>query len=207
VQVKKASQRDLILRHAFRHFAKRGFKQTTMAQIAAAARMTVANIYVYFPSKMHLLYELYRPMLTGQLESLAAEVRALATPDAKVRRLLAGIWCDLAASHNGFANNLMQALAEADPRQGKADRGFLDQCERFVSELLRECLPPDRRHLADDARVATFIWMAFDGFVINWRLGDTRNSAGVAELVADLILDQPLAATRGSLPRVAARAD
>ena len=99
----------------------------------------------------------------------------------------------------------MQALAEADPKQGKADREFLDQCERFVSDLLRECLPPDRHHLADDARVATFIWMAFDGFVINWRLGDTRNSAGVADLVADLILDQPLAAAQAPLSRAAAR--
>ena len=205
MQVKKASQRDLILRHAFRHFAKRGFKQTTMAQIAAAARMTVANIYVYFPSKMHLLYEIYRPMLTDQLERLAVEVRALATPEAKVRRLLAGIWCDLAVSHNGFANNLMQALAEADPKQGKADREFLTQCERFVSDLLRECLPADRRHLAGDARVATFIWMAFDGFVINWRLGETRNSAGVAELVADLILDHKLAAAQAPPGRAAAR--
>jgi AcrR family transcriptional regulator len=206
VQVKKASQRDLILRQAFRLFAKRGYKQTTMAQIAAAARMTVANIYVYFPSKMHLLYAIYRPMLMSQLEQLAAEVRALATHDAKVRRLLSGIWRDLAASHNGFANNLMQALAEADPKQGKADREFLNQCETFVIDLLRESLPPARRHIADDARVATFIWMAFDGFVINWRLGDTRNSADVAELVADLILNQPLAAAHVAQHRVRAEA-
>ncbi len=201
-QIKKASQHDLILRQAFKLFARKGFKPTTMAQIATAAGMTVANIYVYFPSKMHLLYAIYRPMLEQQLDRLAAEVRSLPDCDAKVRRIFRGIWCDLPAENNGFANNLMQALAEVDPKLGKADREILNWCERFVTDLLRESLAPPQRHLADDSRIASLIWMAFDGFVINWRLGETRNSTMVADLMADLILQSP-AAGIAAVPRQA----
>ena len=188
VQIKKPAQRELIEKQAFQLFAARGFKRTRMAQIAAAAGMTVANIYVYFPSKAHLLYAIYRPMLMEQLEALAAAVRTLQGSEARVRRIFAGLWVDVPAEHNNFANNLMQALAEADPEEGKADAEFLTACETFVTNLLRESLPAERRHLVEDNRIAHLIWMAFDGFVINRRLGDVRNSTGIADLVADLLL-------------------
>jgi len=188
MQIKKPAQREQIEQQAFALFAEKGFRRTTMAQIAVAAGMTVANIYVYFPSKTHLLYAIYRPILTAQLEALAAAVRGLDGSEARVRRIFAGLWVNIPAEHNNFANNLMQALAEADPRQGKADRDFLTACENFVTDLLRESLPAPRRHLVDDNRIAHLIWMAFDGFVINQRLGDVRNSTGIADLLADLLL-------------------
>src|SRR3546814_920933 len=109
VQVKKPAQRETILKRAFQLFARKGFKKTTMAEIAAASNMTVANIYVYFPSKLHLLYEIYQPLLKNQLSALADEVRVVDDPRERLRRIFMGLWETIPATHNGFANNLMQA--------------------------------------------------------------------------------------------------
>ena len=189
VQVKKPAQREAILKRAFQLFSRKGFKKTTMAEIAAASNMTVANIYVYFPSKLHLLYDIYRPLLKSQLEALAEEVRALDEPRDKLRRIFNGIWSVIPAENNGFANNLMQALADEPPRGGKVS-DLLNWCESFVTGLVRESLPPERRALVDDQRLAHLTWMAFDGFVINWRLGDIRDTEGIVDLFCDLLLGQ-----------------
>src|SRR5574338_45942 len=119
VQVKKPAQREAILKRAFQLFARKGFKKTTMAEIAAASNMTVANIYVYFPSKLHLLYDIYDPIQKRQLETLAEEVRRIDAPRDKLRHLFYGLWHAIPAEDNGFANNLMQALADEAPGRGK----------------------------------------------------------------------------------------
>jgi AcrR family transcriptional regulator len=189
VQVKKPAQREAILKRAFQLFQRKGFKKTTMAEIAAASRMTVANIYVYFPSKLHLLYEIYEPLQKRQLETLAEEVRKIDGPRDKLRHLFYGLWQAIPAEDNGFANNLMQALADEPPGRGKIS-DLLTWCENFVTALIRECLPEERRALAADNRLAHLAYMAFDGFVINWRLGDIRDTEGIVDLVCDLLLGE-----------------
>jgi len=47
----KEQRRQLILETAFRLFAQNGYRNTTMAEIAAAARLGKATLYYYFPSK------------------------------------------------------------------------------------------------------------------------------------------------------------
>ena len=195
VQVKKPAQREAILKRAFHLFVRKGFKKTTMAEIAAASNMTVANIYVYFPSKLHLLYEIYDPIQKRQLEKLAAEVRQIPAPRDKLRHLFYSLWQTIPAEDNGFANNLMQALADEPPRRGKIN-DLLTWCENFVTALIRESLPEERRALAADNRLAHLTWMAFDGFVINWRLGDVRDTEGIVELLCDLLLGESTVAAR-----------
>jgi AcrR family transcriptional regulator len=205
VQVKKPAQREAILKRAFQLFQRKGFKKTTMAEIASASRMTVANIYVYFPSKLHLLYEIYEPLQKRQLETLAAEVRQIVAPRDKLRHLFYGLWQALPAENSGFANNLMQALADEPPGRGKIN-DLLTWCENFVTALIRECLPEERRALAADNRLAHLTFMAFDGFVINWRLGDIRDTEGIVDLVCDLLLGEVTAAAQPAVRPAGRRA-
>ena len=192
MQTKKPAQREQLLKHAFRLFARKGYRATTMAQIAATAGMTVANIYVYFPSKMHLFYAVYRPLQEEQLQALKAELDTLPVGEARIRRLFTALWQDMPAAHNGFANNLMQALAE---ERGKADSELLTWVETITTDLLRDALPPARRHLAADDRLAHLAWMAFDGFAINQRLGDVRDTGGIVDLICDLLLGRAVDTT------------
>jgi AcrR family transcriptional regulator len=190
-QVKKAEVREAILDGAFRLFAERGYAATSLAEIAAGAGVATSTIYVYFASKLDILFALYRPWLTDRLERLAAEVGAMGGPRARLRHVFLTLWRDIPAESNGFANNLMQAFSTLTPEDGYS-RALLLASEAQVSALFRGALPPSRQSLVDDDLLAHLAFMAFDGFVINRRInGPSRRVEAIVEGVCDLLLDEP----------------
>jgi AcrR family transcriptional regulator len=188
-QVKKQGMREAIVEAAFHLFSQQGYTATTMAEIAGAANMTVANLYVYFDSKLLILYEIYRPWLGGQLDTLRQSVRRSRSPRSKLKRIFMGIWDDIPKAEPSFANALIEALASAPQNTGKPAE-LLTAVETFLTEMILESLPPKRQALARNGMLAHVIWMAFDGFVINQRSGDARNISAVADLMTDLLLGE-----------------
>jgi AcrR family transcriptional regulator len=103
---KKQRTRDHIVAAAFRLFAERGYAETTLADIAAAADIAPRTFFAYFPSKEALLFcdaerdlrslqealdarpegataiERTREWIAGRLEHWASD------PDAEVRKRL-----------------------------------------------------------------------------------------------------------------------
>ena len=186
-QVKKVGMRDAVLAAAFDHFSRDGYTATSVAAIARAAGMAVANVYIYFPSKLSLIYEVYRPWLEAEFARLRASVQRLRSPRTRVRRIFVGIWWDIPAADHCFANTLIEALATA-PRQTEKPNNLLVWSNQHLTQLLRDSLPEMRRHLVDDGLLAHVAWMAFDGFAINRRLGDIRDVAAMADRMTDLLL-------------------
>jgi AcrR family transcriptional regulator len=194
-QVKKAEIREAILAAAFSAFSSKGYSATTMTEIARQAGTTVANLYVYFDSKLIILYEIYQPWLTQQLQALRAEVALLSNPRRKIRRIITGIWSDIPAADHSFANSLIDALATA-PAEMRKPVNLLEPVEAFLTQLLLESLPPERADVVHGDLLAHLIWMAFDGFVINHRIGDDRDIDKVSTMMADLLLGERSADAR-----------
>jgi len=185
--VKKAGMREAILTAAFDLFCRKGYTTTTMSEIARTAGMTVANLYVYFDSKLVILYEIYQPWLSNQLQTLRDSVARLRTPRTRLQRVFIGIWSDIPAADHCFSNSLIEALSSAPSGMGKPVK-LLVQVEDFLNDLLAEILPPERAAIAKERLFSHVVWMAFDGFVINQRIGDLRDIARIAELMTDLLL-------------------
>jgi AcrR family transcriptional regulator len=186
-QVKKSDKREAILAAAFDLFARKGYGATTMADIARAANTTVANLYVYFPSKLVIMYEIYNPWLAQQLETLRLSVRRFRSPRMRLRRIFIGIWGDIPAADHSFANCLIEALAQVPQRTSKPS-DLLARSEQFLSELITENLPAERRHILHHHLFAHVAWMAFDGFAINQRIGDLRDVEAIADTMTELLL-------------------
>ena len=55
-QVKKPQARTAILDAALRLFRRQSYHATTLAQVAREAGMSSATLYVYFNSKLDILY-------------------------------------------------------------------------------------------------------------------------------------------------------
>ncbi|MEX0923155.1 MAG: TetR/AcrR family transcriptional regulator [Rhodovibrionaceae bacterium] len=165
---------------AFALFRNRGYSETSMAQIAKKAGVSPANIYVYFESKLELLFQIYSPWLQERLQRLEEEVSSLDDPETRLRLILRTLWEDIPAEENGFANNLMQALSTAQPGEGYK-RDLLMQLEDQVSRMIQESLPAARADLAEEGRLAHILFMAFDGFAMNFKL------RGASERIDELI--------------------
>ncbi len=168
-QVKKPAVRDAILKSAFRLFSRQGYQGTTLSQIAAGAGVSTANVYVYFASKLEVLYAIYDPWLRNRLTRLGKQLQRVRDPRRQLRMLLVAMWREIPAERNGFANNVMQAASTATPDEGYNPK-LLRWVEEKLAAMIRDALPPGRRDVLASIGFAHIVMMAFDGFVINYHL-------------------------------------
>jgi len=168
-QVKKAEIRDVILDAALGLFEEHGYSETTMRAIAGRANISTSNIYNYFASKLEILFEIYDPWLRERLNQLQRDLAGIRDPDEKLRMIFWTLWATIPAEHNGFANNLLQALSTATREDGY-ERGLLEWCEAKVARLIESAVGEEARARTDTAALAHIVFMAFDGFTLNHRL-------------------------------------
>jgi AcrR family transcriptional regulator len=166
VQVKKPQARAAILDAAQRLFRRQSYHTTTLAQIARAAGMSTANLYVYFDSKLDILYAVYEPWMHARLDLLQKKVKQTDAPLQRVRLILRTLWRDIPAEENGFVNNIVQALSTAGPGETYKP-ALLNYMEERIGAMIREALPAARRSVVDKTRLAHLLVMALDGFSIH----------------------------------------
>ncbi len=187
-QVKKEHIRDMILEGAFALFEDRGYAGTTMRDIAAAAGISASTIYVYFGSKLDILFAIYAPWLTDRLDALEREIAAIDDPRQRLRRILIALWDTIPSDNNGFTNNLMQAFSLITPEEGY-DRATLLTAEKRVAGLIRGAIPEERHWMLEREALSHILFMAFDGFSVNHRLvGRSRRLELCVDLMVDLML-------------------
>ena len=89
---KSRARRDQILDAAFSTFAHRGFRDTSMDEIAAAASTSKGGVYFHFPTKETIFRELMRTTagrLAAKVErAVAAETDPIARAEAGIRTVL-----------------------------------------------------------------------------------------------------------------------
>jgi AcrR family transcriptional regulator len=184
VQTKKDDVRAAILAAAFAQFSAQGYSVTTIPAIAAAAGISTANVYRYFPSKLAILYTLYEPWLVEQLDRLDAELDAVADPRRRLERLLVALWRELPSATQGFANNVMQALStsgQGDAYDSRLRLLFQRRVAGWLADALGLSVPQSRL-------VAGVVLMAFDGFAMNVHVkGGICCNAATARLFAGLL--------------------
>lgn len=79
------SRRDRILSGAAKLFAAKGFSATSMNDIAAGAEIAKPTLFHYFPSKLDILFELYRQTMDLALDRMRAVVGSHDEPVTRVR--------------------------------------------------------------------------------------------------------------------------
>lgn len=172
-QIKKAEVRDAILKSATKLFAQHGYTGTTLPSIAAGAGTSTANVYVYFKSKLEILYEIYEPWLRTRIESLASEAGAIADRRERLRHVLGSFWRDIPREKGGFGNNVIQAISTMQRGEGYRST-LLKWMEQRMQSLVLDCLPPARRRLFEGTDFGHFLVMAFDGYLVYHHLDRRR---------------------------------
>lgn len=188
-QVKKKAVRDAILAAAKRLFTERGYSGTTLADIAGESGVTTSNIYNYFPSKLRVLYALYEPWLDQRLDKLAAEAAKIDDPRKRLRKILTSVLRDIPSANNCFANNVLQALSTLAIDEPYS-RDLLMRSEEKVAQMIRDAIPEARRNAIDEKLLAHLLFMAFDGFAVNYRIvGPSKQRAeAIVDMLSELIL-------------------
>ncbi|HEY1749487.1 MAG TPA: TetR/AcrR family transcriptional regulator [Xanthobacteraceae bacterium] len=193
-QIKKAEVRQAILDAAYKLFSQKGYSATNISNIARAANVAPANVYVYFRSKLEVLFCVYEPWLTAQIEDLERSLKGIRDPRQRLRKIIKTFWRDIPSAENGFANNMMQAIATTDRREGYSPNLRLG-VEEQAARLLERCIPGLGR---DNCReLANIIMMAFDGYTLNFHLkGGAICPQKQVALFSEILLNARLEAKR-----------
>lgn len=174
MQVKKPENRDAILKAAFALFSSQGYAATTLPQIASAAGVSTTNIYIYFESKLAILFAVHGPWIEAQLNELAAELRRLRSPRTRLHRLLTVLLRELPAREGGFANNVMQAVATARP-EDRYRSSLVTSLEELLLDMLASALPGLTRQQLEKAQIGHFLMMALDGYIVFHHVAPDRS--------------------------------
>jgi len=191
VQRKKPEIREAILAAAFRLFRARGYAATMIADIARDAGVSPGNVYIYFHSKLEILYAIYDPWLRARIDVLERQLAKVRSPRARVRRLLIALWREIPAEENGFLNNIMQAISASDQEEGYRST-LVRWLERRITAMIHDALPASRRARVSRVRLAHVLIMAFDGFAIDYHLHPRRSGLDdrTVEFVTDMLVGE-----------------
>lgn len=79
---------QLVLRHAARVFAEKGFEGSSMRDISRASRTSLAGLYYYFESKQEILYQIQFHAFSDLLRQLEERLARILDPVDRLRELV-----------------------------------------------------------------------------------------------------------------------
>jgi AcrR family transcriptional regulator len=161
-------------------FASRGFRGTTMRDIAARTAMLPGSIYYHFPSKEHLLVAVYEEgvrRLRARVDR--ADPGPAAEPWGRLEAILAAhLETILERSH--YAQVMIRVLPDAAPAVAQRLVELRDRYDGFVAEVVATLpLPPE----VDRALYRFFLLGALNHVQV-WRREGPRTPTQIAAALA-----------------------
>jgi AcrR family transcriptional regulator len=179
-------QRDAILRAAARLFRERGFADTGMRDIAAAADLSAANLYHYFDGKHDLLFycqdraldRMIAATVTARRESTSAAERLRIVCTAHLQTLLDEI--EGATAHLQI-DSLPPALRDEIVKKR-------DRYERALRRLIADGIAAGELVDSDPAIVARAMLGAMNWTVTWFRPDGADTAAAVGEIISRFLV-------------------
>lgn len=165
---KSEETRRKISEIALASFRERGYEQTTLRLIATEAGISVGNAYYYFPTKNHLVQELYLQVQTEHLDR--AEAAMQGSTDLATRleaALLAGIDA-ISGYHDSAPGFLAAAIAPTSAvspfgADAAGPRELSRQVFREVVEGSTTTVPADLAR-----QLPEILWLSYMGLALFW---------------------------------------
>jgi len=183
-------KRDLILKAATKLFARRGFFNAQVADVAREAGVAAGTVYLYFQSKDDLLISIFERTMHEGLEAGRQALAGVSDPVERLRRL-ALVHLERLGQDRDLA-----VVFQVELRQSTK---FM---ERFSSTLLQDYLHAIRDAVADAQTAGRFrrevsptfaakvLYGALDEMATNWILSRRRYAlAAQANEVVDLFVN------------------
>jgi AcrR family transcriptional regulator len=135
---KKLRTRQSIAAAALRLFDDRGYEETTIADIAAAAEVSPRTFFSYFPSKEDVVFSEIDDRLADVRERLDRRPSGESPLDT-MRRVVLDTMEALAAEDGQFAAVRIRLMLERPALQARALQRLYDAEEELVERLQRMC--------------------------------------------------------------------
>lgn len=190
---RSTDKRERILRAAIKVFARKGFYDTRVSEIAKAAGVADGTIYLYFENKDAVLISIFEDRITKLIAVLRREVDEAQTFEEKLR-IVVERQLGLLEGQRDLAEVVTVNLRQSS----KLLKQYAAPLFTEYLELIASVIALGQREgIVDPALsprvVATGLWGALDGIALTWALGGkaTRPEAlrRGASQIASVFLD------------------
>lgn len=181
-----AGKRELILRAATRVFARNGYFNSKVADIARAADVADGTVYLYFKSKEEILHSIFDQNMADAIASGRRLIKALEDPREKLRRIARlhlerlGADRDLAVV---FQVELRGSTKFMEEFSAAGFAEYLDLLRKIIEEGQRSSV--FRKDLNAKV-VAKVLFGALDEMATNWIISHRHYQL---EPMADVVMD------------------
>src|SRR6266849_54114 len=183
------TKRERILRAAIDVFAKNGYFNAKVSEIAKAAGVADGTIYLYFDGKEDLLVTIFREHTRNYLQSLEGELAHVRRPEERIRIAIRHHLDSLGRDRS------LAIVAQVELRHSLKSMSLLSQQEvADYLNMLRKVVEHGqadgtfRRNLHPQL-VAKSVFGILDEMVTSWILSEKDYNLGdQADQIADLIL-------------------
>ncbi|HEX6076776.1 MAG TPA: TetR/AcrR family transcriptional regulator [Micromonosporaceae bacterium] len=151
-QVRPENARRLVLA-ATEAFSERGYHATTTRDIAAAAGMSPAALYVHFPSKVALLFAIARSGHEEALDLVRRAVDSSTDPELRVRRIVEDFVAWHAHQHR-IARVVQYELHALPEQEFRVVRDLRRRTEQLVQDVISDGVAAGRFQVPDVATAA-----------------------------------------------------
>ncbi|HEU5257997.1 MAG TPA: TetR/AcrR family transcriptional regulator [Vicinamibacterales bacterium] len=179
-------QRDAILRAAARLFRERGFADTGMRDIAAAADLSAANLYHYFDGKNDLLFYCQDRALDRMLAAVAAARRESRSAAERLRVVFTAHLQTLLDEIEGATAHLQ--IDSLPPKLRDAIVKKRDSYERALRRLIADGIKSGELVDMDPAVVARAMLGAMNWTVTWFRPDGPETAAAVGEVISRFLV-------------------
>jgi TetR/AcrR family fatty acid metabolism transcriptional regulator len=183
-------KRDALIRAAIKVFARNGFFQSQVADVARVAGVAAGTVYLYFRSKDELLVSIFERTMREAIAESRSALDGITDPGERLRGI-----ARLHLERLGRDRDLAVVI-QVELRQSTK---FM---ERFSSTLLQDYLGIIKRTIADGQAAGVFraeisataaakiFFGALDEMATNWMLSRRRYAlATEADAVVDLFIN------------------
>ena len=171
---------DHLLGQAARVFAERGYHSTSMRDLAAASRMSLAGMYYYVRGKEDLLLLIQERCFAGVLEGARAAIEGEADPMERLRAFIRHhitYFASHMAEMKVLSHEATALSGEGRRKVNAIKRRYVDLLESLLTHAAPDGAPVDRS-------AAAYILFGMMNWIYNW-----YDPAGALdpERLADLI--------------------
>ena len=147
-------------------FARHGFHETSMNDVAEAAGVTKPVLYQHFQSKRQLYLELLDDVGTRLAETIARATAAAGSPHQQVEAGFAAYFRFVHADRSAY-QLLFGGGSRRDPEFADSVRRVEEHLARSIAELIEADIDPDHRRtlaygLVGIAETTSRLWVAED---------------------------------------------
>ena len=178
--------RDQILRTAADLFRERGYRATTLDDIAARLGMSKASLYTYFHAKEEMLAAISRQTIATFTRELSLVLRSDLAPEDKLRRVVRD-HVRFVIANRSFLTVFFSEEANLPPRLARALAAQKDRYDKGVESIV---IDGARRGVFRDVppRLVVFGLLGMLNWLYKWydprgRWGAEEISAGFLSLV------------------------